>query len=269
VTQTVNIRASSIASIIDCPKRGLSLALGLVKQLPSTAPAIIGSACHESTAAFDKAAIEGCPITADEATQVIVDYIKHPKDEVYWGDTTTKEAERRAIGVHTRYCMDIAPDIDYEQVELTLDPMEIDCGDGLVIVLTGTLDRVYKEIRTYELEYYDGHGILDVKSGVRACTQKPGKHKGQLGVYELLAERALGVEMNLPGLIGRLQTSNQYEVDVVAVENTKEALIGNDEETGLLGHIARMLKSGDFYGNSSSWLCSERYCPLYKGCIFR
>ena len=104
---SINIRASSIASIIDCPLRGLSIQLGLVKQLPSTPPSVIGTACHEGTAVFDRARIQGNPISADEAADAVVEYIKHPKDEVDWGRMRPEEAERRALSVHTLYCMDV------------------------------------------------------------------------------------------------------------------------------------------------------------------
>lgn len=268
----VNIRASSIAAIVDCPLRGLSIALGLVKQLPSTAPAVIGSACHAGTAAFDQAVIEGNPITPDDAAEVVVDYLQHPEDEVNWGTMRPEEAERRALGVHTRYCVDVAPTINFQKVELTLDQLVVDVG-GVEIELTGTLDRIYQEDGR---ELFIGsnivkqsYGILDIKTGATACSQKPGKHKAQIAVYELLAERTLGREMNLPGLIAQLQTSREYQVDVKSVEDARAALLGTEEQIGLLGHIAHMLESGDWYGNSSSWLCSEKYCPLFSGCIFK
>lgn len=262
----VNIRASSIAAIVDCPLRGLSIALGLVNQLPSTAPAVIGSACHAGTAAFDQAVIERNPITPDDAAEVVVDYLQHPEGEVNWGTMRPEEAERRALGVHTRYCTDIAPTIEYGLVEVTLNNLIVDV-DGVEIELSGTLDRIYN--KPIEGETVWGHGILDVKTGANVCAQKPGKHKAQIASYEILAEHTLGVELNLPGLIAQLQTSSEYMVDVKAVEDARAALIGTDEQIGLLGHIAHMLKSGDWYGNSSSWLCSDKYCPLYAGCIFK
>lgn len=266
MTDAINIRASSIASIIDCPLRGLSIATGLVKQLPSTVPAVIGSACHEGTAAFDNARVHGSPISADDAADVVEDYIKHPAGEVDWGTTRPEQALTRALGVHTKYCNEIAPLMEYEQVELTLDPLVVDVA-GIDIELTGTLDRVYSQKTEHRI--IRNHGILDVKTGARACSQKPGKHKAQIGVYELLAEHTLGLEMNLPGLIGQLQTSSNYDVGIGVVEDARTALIGDENQIGLMGHIGLMLKSGDWYGNSSSWLCSEKYCPLYQGCVFK
>jgi hypothetical protein len=262
----IPIRASSVAGIIDCPLRGLSIQLGLVKQLPSTAPACIGSAVHGSTAAFDKAVVSGNPISAYDASEIAEDYIRHPPEEVNWGGMTEKQALTRALGVHTRYCSDISGLMVYEHVELPLAELVVDV-DGVGILLTGTLDRIYSDGRYKQ----DGgkRGITDLKSGARACSQKPGKHKAQIGVYELLAEHTLGVNMGLPGVIVRLQTSNDYEVDQVAIPDARAALLGTDKQVGLLQHIGHMLKTGDWYGNSSSYLCSDKYCPLFDGCIFK
>lgn len=269
MSNPINIRASSIASIIDCPKRGLSIALGLVKQLPSTAPSCIGTACHEGTAVFDKAVLDGSPITPDEAAGAVVDLIWHPKNEVNWGRITQQEAERRALGVHTRYCTDVAPNINYKSVELTLEPLILNV-QNIKIELTGTLDRIYTiNVNVGRNDFIEKHGILDIKTGARVCSTKPGKHKGQIAVYELLAENTLGDKMNLPGLIGQLQTSSEYQVDVKPVADARKALLGDDDDFGLIEHIADMIIKGSFYGNSSSWLCSETYCPLYSRCIFK
>lgn len=254
------IRASSIAAIIDCPLRGLSIALGLVKPLPSTAPAAIGTACHEGTAAFDRARLEGTPITPDDAAEIVMDLVWMPGEEVDWSGVTQEQAEARALGVHTRYCVDIAPTIEYEAVELTLEPLVVDVA-GISIELTGTLDRVYKQ--------ESKRGILDIKTGARVMSQNPGKHKGQLATYEILYEHTAKQSIELPGVIGQLQTSADYDVSLRPVENARDALVGNDYTPGYLYFIAQMIKTGDFYGNPSSSLCSKKYCPLYKECIYR
>ena len=266
----VSIRSSSISSIIDCPSRGLSIMLGLIKQLPSTAPAAIGTACHEGTAMYDKHRMKGEDFKPDDAADVVVDNIWHPKDEVNWGRITQKEAERRALGVYTRYCTDIAPQIKYEAVELPLTPFTININ-GVEIELTGTLDRIYTQWTPVDesTERLTGRGILDIKTGVNACSAKPEKHIAQIGTYELLATMTENKEITLPGLIGQLQTSNEYQVGVAPVHNARTVLLGTPEQTGLLGHIATMIKTGDWPGNVSSWLCSEKYCPLYNKCFFR
>lgn len=274
MTDPINIRASSISGIIDCPKRGLSIQLGLVKQLPSTAPAIIGTACHAGTAAFDRARVDGNPIEPDDASEFIEKAIFQPEYDVDWGDMRKEEGYQRALAVNSRYCTDVSPRLEYQQVEMLLAPFVLNI-DGVRIQLTGTLDRVYSSIMPMDDigNLYDpvtaGMGILDVKTGASVCKQKTGKHKAQIGVYELLAEHTLGIKPNLPGLIAQLQTGGDTAVDVKEVNNAHAALIGNEEQKGLLYHIAAMLKTGDFYGNCSSMLCSVKFCPLYDKCVFR
>jgi len=258
----VRIRASSIASIIDCPLRGLSIVLGLVKPLPSTAPAAIGTAVHASTAAFDQAVATGDDVKPDDTAQVAVDLICRPEEDVDWGRVSEKEALRRALGVHTRYCTDVAPRMTYTEIELDLAPFDVNV-EGVEIQLTGTLDRVARDDPTMKI------GVADIKTGARACSQSPGKHKGQLATYELLYENTTGQTCTLPPAILALQTSSEYQVDVKTVQNARDSLVGVDEQIGYLQYIARMLKSGDFIGNPSSWLCSEKYCPLHNSCIFK
>jgi len=266
----VKIRSSSISTIIDCRLRGLSIMLGLVKALPSTAPATIGSAVHDGTAVYDQAKLDGDIITPNDAAGVVVDYLKDHNDDTRWGKITPKEAERRALGVYTRYCVDIAPKMKYEAVELPLTPMILDVN-GIEIELTGTLDRVYTHCdeAIFDKNYEPGRGILDVKTGINACSAKPEKHLPQIGTYELLQEHTTGRPITLPGLIGALQTSREYLVDIKPVYNARTVLLGDGETKGLLEYIARDIKSGDWEGNTSSWLCSENYCPLYNNCFYR
>jgi hypothetical protein len=75
--------------------------------------------------------------------------------------------------------------------------------------------------------------------------------------------------VTMPGELILLQTSSNYQTAVLPVPNARLALLGDEHHTGMLTHLARALKSGDFYGNPSSWLCSEKYCPAWNGCIFR
>ena len=204
-------------------------------------------------------------MSIDDAAGFVVNYLQNPPEDVNWGGVSRAEAERRALGVHTRYCNDVAPRLTYEAVELPLQNLSVDFPEnGITINLTGTLDRIYTRLNDDK-----SRGILDIKTGARACTTAPGKHKAQLATYELLAEQTTGEPITGPGLIGALQTSSDYKVAVHAVEHPRLALLGTDEQPGILQHLARMFASGDFIGNPSSWLCSEKYCPLWKTCIFR
>ena len=55
----------------------------------------------------------------------------------------------------------------------------------------------------------------------------------------------------------------------VAVEATCERLVGTEEQPGLLQMAARMIRSGDFYGNPKSQTCTEKYCPVFHGFRWR
>lgn len=255
------IRASSISELFDCPARWSAKYLDGMR-MPRSAPAQIGTAVHASTAVFDKAKLDGSPVTPDDASEALVDAIKHPEEEVDWGDTSIDKAIRVGLGVHTRYCTDIAPTQNYIAVEQGLDPLDIDMNNGVIITLTGTTDRVRK--------VGDEYGVSDVKTGQRACNPAlVKKHKPQIGVYDLLAEKNLGLPMTLPGEIIQMQTSSNYKVAVEPIEEPRKILVGTEDHPGLLQFAADMLKAGLFYGNSSSMLCSDKYCPAYQGCWFK
>jgi RecB family exonuclease len=259
-----HVRASSISGFFSCPSRWAAAQLDGITT-PSTPPAVIGSAVHESTAAYDTSRMTDNTarhLSVDDAAEALMQYLKDPGQEVDWQGMRPQKAATIALGAHTRYCSDIAPLYTYTAVEETLDDLEIEWEDiGVSITLTGTLDRLY--------QIENAIGVADVKTGATACSQTSGKHKAQLGCYELLAENRLGVDITLPGQLLQLQTSANYKVGVAAVENARIALLGDDNNTGMLTHIARALKTGDFWGNPTSWLCSQRYCGNWDHCIFR
>ena len=135
--------------------------------------------------------------------------------------------------------------------------------------LTGTTDRV----RITE----DGRmGIADLKSGKRATEKAEGGgrravtsgHHIQLGVYTLMAEQAMKTGLDAPAQIIGLQTTKDAPVAVGYVEDVRTALVGAEDQPGLIVMAAKMLKSGDFYPNSKSMVCSKKYCPGYSRCRF-
>jgi RecB family exonuclease len=266
MTSIVTIRASSLASAFDCPARFEATQLrGL--RTPSSGAAQLGTAIHASTALYDKSKLEGSGITIDEAAGAAVDAIHKPEQEVVWADDyTPKEAEKTAVALHSRYCKEIAPKQDYVAVEANCERLEIvDLG----IALTGTTDRVAR--------VGEGYGIRDLKSGKTAVsadgTVKTQGHALQLAVYELLAERAAGVPIAEPAQIIGLTTGKTERGQRVAVSNeitgVRDILLGDEESPGALEVVARMVKTGVFFGNPRSQLCSERYCPVFNVCRWR
>lgn len=259
-----HVRASSVAAFFDCPLRWATIHLER-KWLPASSAARIGTAVHRSTALYDQARGAGIEMSIEDTADVVLETIRDPDEDVDWGGMPEKKAIEIGIGCHTKYCDQIGQHATYSHVEETLDALAIEVPvmgqDPVELVLTGTLDRV-KQAGAY-------HGICDVKTGARAASASPGRHKAQLGVYELLAESQLGVDIALPAEIIGLQTSSKYEAVVQTVTGARDALVGDGDSPGLITYMADMLARETFYGNPSSFLCSEKYCPNWGSCKFR
>lgn len=260
--KSVRIRASSLADLFDCPARFEAKHL-LKMRGPSSGKALLGTAIHAGTAAFDQAVMDGSPISVDDACDPLVQALLHPEYDVDWGDDKPKDAEAVGIKLLAKYCREVAPLQQYAAIEVRCDDLEItDIG----VTLTGTADR----IRVVDDEF----GLADLKSGGRAVGAD-GKavtsgHGAQLAVYELLAENTFKKAMTLPAQIIGLQTSKSSpKVGLGEIPNVREMLIGTEEDPGLLHHAARIIHSGSFFGNAKSMLCSSKFCPRYTTCKYR
>ncbi len=260
----VQIRASSLGELFDCPARWEAKNL-LKMRNPTSGAAQLGTAVHAGTALFDQAIIDNNRITIDDAAGAVVDSIYNPEYDVAWDeDLQPKSAEKIALALHAKYCTEISPRQKYVGVEVTCERLEI---TDLGIALTGTTDRIR--------QLPDGRfGIADLKTGARAVGSdgraSTSGHAAQIGVYELLAEQAIGEIISAPAQIIGLQTAKTTQkVGTGDIENAKASLIGDEESPGLLEHAANVIHSGFFYGNSKSVLCSAKYCPRYAVCKFR
>lgn len=231
--------------------------------MASSPPAAIGTAVHASTAAFDRAVLEGNALSIDETAGVAVDSIMQPSEEVDWVGSKKEKAVETAIRVHQTYCIEIAPTQNYTQVETTMDSLLIDMGDGITFELTGTLDRIREEGGLY--------GVADVKTGIRAVAADGAvivnKHLPQLGEYVLLAEAKFGPMLLDPVIIG-LHTGGQGRAGIGEIKGAKTALVGDGVRPGILHYISQYFKSGLFPPNPGSLLCSAKYCPYHQQCLY-
>ena len=262
----VTIRASALGDFLDCPARAEAKHL-MNMRTPSGGGAILGRAIHKSTAVYDQSGIDKSGLTADDAAGAAVDVIHSPDDDVVWDeDDSPAQAESIALALHSLYCKEIAPKQDYAAVEVQCDRLEIhDIG----LALTGTTDRVRRVA--------DGYGIADLKSGKRAVSADGiVETKGaayQIGVYELLAERASGVPITASAQIVGLQVAKTAKGQRVAtsapVSGAREVLVGSGDSPGVLEVVARMIHSGAFPGNPRSMLCHKKFCPIFNRCKFR
>lgn len=266
IRRVVTVRASALSDFFDCPARAEAKHL-LGKRCPSNGKALLGQAIHRSTAKYDDSVLKGEGLTIDETAGAAVDTVIKPDEEVHFDeDENPREIANIAVSLHKRYCTEIAPTQTYAAVEVTCERLEItDIG----LALTGTTDRIRK--------VSDGHGIADLKSGktaVRADGHVETKgHTYQIGVYELLAEKASGIPITEPGQIVGLQTGKTDRGQRVGTSQpifgARDVLIGDPGQPGVLEILAHMIHSGVFPGNPRSMLCHERYCPIYNTCKFR
>lgn len=264
--EIVTVRASSWGSLFNCAYAWEGMHLLGIKS-PSSPRALLGTAIHASTAAFDSARITGLELSAFDAAEHLVQTLRHPKFDVDWrnSDLTPNEAEVAGLTLHTRYCTEISPRYEFVAVELETRPMDIDCGNGVTVRLTGTLDRA--RVRRQQ----EGVGIADVKTGGAAVTDGVAKTKGhapQIGTYELLYEHTTGKPITAPAEIIGLKTRGKPETGTGEIIGAKQLMIGTEHYPGLIEFAADMFRTGLFPPNPQSHLCCAKYCPRWAACPY-
>ena len=264
-SRTIAVRASSWGSLFDCAHKWEGEYLMGIRK-PAGMRAHLGTAVHAGTAAFDQATLERTPITPDDAAGAFVDALREPDREIDMAQDglAVRDAERIGLTLVSRYCVEIAPRFDYVAVEAQLAPMDIDCGNGITVRLTGTMDRA----RVATTEY--GPVIPDIKTGARIITNGVVNTRGrsaQLGTYQLMYEATARVPTAGAQIIG-LSTGARQDVDVSPVFDARRVMVGDADYPGLIQHAAVMFASGMFPPNPSSPLCSPKYCARWSRCHF-
>lgn len=263
---SIRVRASSWAGLFDCAYKWQGIHLLKMRNVVGLRAAL-GTAIHAGTAVFDQGRLDGAGISADDAAGEFVDKLHDPSNEFDPGrdDITMPEAERIGIALLTKYCLEVSPKYDFVAVEMETKPLNIDCGGGIVVQLTGTMDRA--RIRNNSGRV----GIADIKSGSAAVQKGVAVTKGhsaQIGTYELLYEHSTGNPITDDAEIIGLKTKGAAEIASGTVKNAKRLMIGTETQPGLIEFAAEMFKSGRFYPNPKSLLCSPAYCPRYATCIY-
>ena len=261
----LTIRASAFGGFFDCAYRFEGTYI-LGMRNPSGVRTLLGSATHSGTAAFDAARLRGEQISADDAAGVFVDALHHPEYDVDLtdDDLTLKEAERIGLTLTTKYCTEIAPQFHYTAVEMTLTPLEIDCGGGVTITLTGTMDRA----RAAETDA--GTIVPDVKTGSKVVSNGIANIKArsaQTGTYQLMYEHTMK-EPTAGAQIIALGTSSKTPTAVSPIFDARRVLVGTDKAPGLIQLAADMFRGGLFPPNPQSYLCSKRYCARWHVCPY-
>lgn len=261
-----NVRASSWATLFDCSyKYEWTHLLGYRK--PAGMRALLGTSLHCSTAAFDRGRMDDSGVTADDAADLLVETIHHPDFEVDRSadELTTREAEKIGLWLHTRYCHDVSPRYTFRAVEMTTEPFTIDCGDGVTVTLTGSLDRSRLVAGT------SSDRISDLKSGAAAVQKGAANIKGhfaQVGTYQLLYEHTTGRAVDDIAEIVGLKTKGTPEIATGEIRGARARMTGTEEFPGLIDFAARMFRTGDFYPNPGSILCHPKYCGRWSHCAY-
>lgn len=266
MTQRITIRASAWPSLFDCAMRFEHMTLR-GERMPVGIRAVLGTALHASTAVYDRAAIDHAPVRIDDAATVFIAKLHTPDYETdYTGDDLTpQKAEAIGLALHRLYCTEIAPRMHYTDVETTLKPFDIACGD-VTVTLTGSLDRS----RVAQGPHQAKPVIPDLKSGRAVIAKGRAKTKGrsaQLGTYQLLYEHTRGVETGGAQILA-LQATSKPAVAVSPVFDARRVMVGTENEPGLLEYAARMFETGIFPPNPSSNMCNKKYCAHWDSCKF-
>lgn len=270
---SLTIRASSFAGLFDCALRWEGIHL-LKLTAPSSPRALIGSGVHVGSAAFDQARIDHRTLSISDAVDAAQDEVTRriAEEPVQWSpdEPNRREVESLVTRMTHRYCRDISPRYEFESVELSTNPMDIDVG-GVVIRLTGTLDRA-RTILTPGLDR-PKRRLGDLKTG-RAAVNAQGvahtkKHKAQLGTYELLYEHTTGQAIDDGSEILGLNSTGNLDFGTGRVLGAKALLLGPEHGyPGLLELAAHMAKTGLYPPNPQSALCGAKYCPRYSTCPY-
>jgi PD-(D/E)XK nuclease superfamily len=261
-----NVRASSWGALFDCAyKWEWETLLGHRK--PSGLRAALGTALHASTAVYDQAVIDEAPVRASDAAAVLIEKLFKPEYDVDLSqdELSLGEAEKIGLILHTRYCHEISARMNYAEVETDLEPLEIDCGSGTIVVLTGKMDRA----RVAKTDT-GGFVIPDLKSGKSVIEKGEAKIKGrsaQIGTYQLLYENTRDV-ITEGGQVIALSTTSKPALAVSKVFDAKRVMVGAPGERGLIEWGAEMFRSGFFPPNPQSNLCNKKYCARWEHCSF-
>jgi len=264
---SVTIRASSWASLFDCAYKweGEHL-LGMT--MPRGPRALMGTAIHASTGTFDRGRIEHAMLTAADTASIVGDVLDHPPYDVDWTTDATlsrHDAERIGLALHGEYCNVWSPRYTFASVEMETKPLDIDCGGGTIVRLTGTMDRSRVRVQSGAV------GISDLKTG-GAAVQKGRAvtkgHKAQTGTYEMLYEHTMGLAPSLPAEIIGMKTKGTPEIAVAEINGARDVLVGSTGIRGLVEYAAEMFRTGLFPPNPSSHLCNPKYCARWNACSF-
>lgn len=254
-TKDIVLRASSLPSYADCPRRTAAKLLweelkALGYDLRETAQGIgaaLGSSTHEAASySLNSKINDGSLGNTSHAMDLAFEaFHEIQKTEGIVYDSTTPTYDRAELQlktlVHT-YRLKVAPGIAPVEVEVRL---EANIGDGFI--LSGKFD-------VRELE-----AIRDLKTGAASRA-----HISQYGGYVLLCRvHQRPVDKIIEDYLPRKKEPEPefYHYDAEAAVNAARAILKRMKDD-----VAAFRASGEptsFIANPQSMLCSDRFCPVW------
>lgn len=254
----INIRPSGVSSFMSCPRKWAATNLMGYRGWGSYAT-VRGTGVHagaeqiwtESITKGDKI------INVSQAQDAARESVKKEFQEadIRLDKDNFAESEDNAIDDATagakQYCV-LAEDIDVPQY--TEKTLEISLGDNITV--RGTADFI-------------GSGVIeDIKTSTRKST--PQQHAAQLGVYAKLA-KLNGIDVSLED--ARIQniayTKNKvsgYLLPFKLKEQMSSYLINTLKDRIVIARQNPLEIDLLFPANPSSYLCAEKYCPMWHDC---
>lgn len=257
----INIRPSSVGGFHDCQFRWFNIHILGVKSWSGYA-ACRGTGVHAGAEHIWNEAIKAGQKTfsldsaKDAAAQSVEDSFNSDKQEVRLYDLETKDgAKDDAVKGLEVYAKEIVTEVE---IPVAVESyLKANLADD--IALNGTFDGLSA----------DGT-IRDIKTSGRKAV--PSKYIDQMSIYARLAE-VNGLNPNMKFSIENivfLKTSIkshifELDVDIPTAQRKIDDIVARYrwyQERPEDGHLV-------FPANTSSYLCNEKYCPVYDTCYLR
>lgn len=261
------IRASSLPSYCDCPRRAatrlfrrdIEAAGYVLNDTPRGIGATIGTSVHAAAAlTLTEKAKTGSPAPLSAVMDCAVETYRETAREGVTFDRETPaapDAERQVISMASAYQRVLAPQIEPLAVE---ERLEAETPFGLV--LTGQSDVLARE---------QNGTLRDLK-----CSKRRGAHRAQIGAYAMLSKaHGFNVAEAREDWIQRVSVKKMQPEPVTFTHDVPGA---ESTAWNILRHIAhdiKVFREGDehtlpgdpasFTANPSSMLCSPKFCPAW------
>jgi len=256
----LTIRASSLPSYCDCPRRSATRLIGRqiadagyeLRETTAGIGSVFGTAFHAGACAVIAGKLAGVTVSQAQAVEMSINNMEEAADSapMSWDNTTPSRsvAQKQLQTLHQSF---------YSRVEPGIEP-----------AIEPETRRLAKLSDTVTIS-----GQLDVETTAdKIADFKTGRlqnHFGQMGIYSLLRKTNVGKSAEALAIIHflRLPVSKPYpgptlvEYPVAVAERTAWAIVGY-----MLRDVRKFTETQNpdaFMANPQTVLCSAKFCPAW------